>query len=64
MSQATTPPTTKPEAYNAYRNGNLTESEAREFFGDEWEDVLQLEQVESILDSQPDPDTDSEDLFL
>lgn len=64
MSRTTTSPTTKSEAYDAYRNGNLTEAEAREFFGDEWEDVLQLGRVENILDSQPEPDTDHDDLFL
>jgi hypothetical protein len=50
--------------YEAYCNGEITESAAKEFFGDEWEDVCQLERVESILSTQPDPDTDSDDLFL
>ena len=64
MSQSITSPTTKPEAYNAYLNGNLTQAEAREFFGDEWSEVLQLERVDTILATQPEPDTDSANLFL
>jgi hypothetical protein len=54
----------KQAIYDDYRSGNLTEAEACEAFGDEWEDVLQLERVETILVSQPAPDTDPDDLFL
>jgi hypothetical protein len=64
MSHTTNHSTPKPEVYEAYCNGEITESAAKEFFGDEWEDVCQLERVESILSTQPDPDTDSDDLFL
>lgn len=63
MPQATNPPMSKPEAYDAYRNGDLSEAEAREFFGDEWEGVRRLERVETILGDQPEPDTDAEDLL-
>lgn len=55
---------TKSEVYSAYRNGNLTEAEAREFFGDEWSEVQQFERVDTILKSQPEPYTDADELFL
>jgi hypothetical protein len=64
MSKATNHSTSKVEAYEAYRNGEITEIDAQEFFGDEWEDVRQLERVECILSDQPEQSTDSEDLFL
>lgn len=55
---------TKPEAYEAFREGDLSEEEAIAFFGaEEWEEVRQLERVEEILADQPEPDADPDDLY-
>lgn len=63
MVRATQTPTTKPEVYEALREGEITKEEAREFFGGEWEDVEQLERVEKILRTQPEPEADDSELY-
>lgn len=54
---------TEPEVYEAYRSGEISVEEAREFFGSDWEDIRQLSRVEDILRSQPEPDVDDEELY-
>ncbi|MHC3437902.1 hypothetical protein ACYJ1Y_07280 [Natrialbaceae archaeon A-gly3] len=54
---------TKPEVYEAFRSGDLSASEAEQFFGDEWEDVHQLSTVEEIRSGQPEPDIDPGELY-
>ncbi|HET7325516.1 MAG TPA: hypothetical protein VFJ06_14405 [Halococcus sp.] len=63
MTQVNKIPATKPDVYEACRAGAISEEEARNFFKSDWEDVCQLYRVENILDSQPDPEVDSSDLF-
>lgn len=63
MTQATKIPNTKPEVYEAFRAGDITEEEAREFFGSEWDDVRQLAKVEGILRSQPEPEVDTNEIY-
>lgn len=63
MTQATKIPNTKPEVYKAFRAGNITEEDAREFFGSEWDDVQQLSNVEDILRSQPEPEVDKSEIY-
>lgn len=63
MTQASKIPNTKPEVYEALRAGDITEEEARRFFGSEWDDVHQLSNVEAILRSQPEPDVDDSELY-
>ncbi|MDL0134579.1 hypothetical protein [Halobacterium salinarum] len=63
MHEASQSPSTKPEAYRAYKNGDISEEHAREILGDDWEKSLQLGRVEGILNQQPEPDIQDEDLF-
>lgn len=63
MTEATEVPDTKPAVYEALRSGEITEAEARQFFGSEWDDVQQLSNVESILRSQPEPDVDDDQIY-
>jgi len=53
----------KVEKYWAWREGRLSDKEAREFFDDEWEDVQKMADVQDILAHQPEPALD-DDLFL
>ncbi|WP_152420449.1 hypothetical protein [Halococcus thailandensis] len=62
-SQLTDVPNTKSGVYDAWRNGTISDEQARRFFGPKWEDVLQLADVEDILASQPEVDADESDLF-
>lgn len=63
MPETTQSPNTKLEAYEALRAGDITREEARELLGNDWEDIGKLERVESILNSQPEPDVDSNELY-
>ncbi|MFC7081903.1 hypothetical protein [Halorussus caseinilyticus] len=63
MTQTTELPDTKPEVYDALRAGDITEEEARRFFGSEWDDVRQLSNVEDVLRSQPEPEVESDELY-
>lgn len=63
MSQTTKSPDTLPEAYEALRTGDISRKDARQLFGDEWEDVRQLERVDDIINTQPEPDVDSSELY-
>jgi len=55
---------TKIQKYEAWRAGELSDEEAREFFADEWESVQKMEQVRKILADQPEPDLDRDDLLF
>lgn len=61
--QLTDVPNTKPGVYDAWRDGAISNEQAQNFFGPEWGDVLQLADVENILASQPEVETDESDLF-
>lgn len=63
MSKATRSPTTKPEAYTAYKNGEMPKEEALSILGDDWEEALQLIRVEDILSEQPEPEVQDDDLL-
>lgn len=63
MSQASTFPSDPREVFDAYREGKISEERARCYFGDEWDDVQQLDRVEDILENQPEPDIDDSELF-
>lgn len=62
MSEPSTSSMSKRQAYEAYRDGELSEEQAREFFGEEYEDVLQLSRVEDVLDRQSEPDVEPDEL--
>lgn len=61
--QLTDVPNTKSGVYDAWCDGTISDEQARSFFGSEWSDVLQLADVENILASQPEVETDESDLF-
>ncbi len=63
MSQASTSPNGPREVFNAYREGQISEERAKCYFGEDWEEVKQLDRVENILENQPESDVDDSELF-
>lgn len=63
MPQTSIPSSDPRQVFDAYREGRISEERARRYFGDEWEDVQQLDRVEDILESQPEPEIDNSELF-
>lgn len=49
--------------FQALRSGDITESEARERMGDDWQDWMLLAETEDILDAQPEPDVADEEAY-
>lgn len=43
--------------------GHLSDSETKEMFGENWEAVLMLTKIERILNDQPTPDVNDEDMY-
>ena len=63
MTQMSKVRNTKPDVYDAWRNGDISDDKARAFFGLEWNEVRQLSEVENILSSQPEPEVEDSELF-
>lgn len=54
---------TKPAVYEAWRNGEITDQQAKNYFGYEREVVKQMKEIEEILSNQEEPDIDDGDLL-
>lgn len=54
---------TKPAVYDAWKNGDISDEEARKFFGPEWDDVRTFSEAEDFVASQSEPDIDDQELF-
>lgn len=63
METTTSAPATEPEVYDAWRQGEISDEEAREFFGEDWEAVKQMARAQDVLADQPEPEVAEDDLF-
>lgn len=50
--------------YRRWKHGEISDEEAREFFGDDFERIKQMAQNDTIVEETPDPDADDDSLFF